>query len=45
VEDGAGESDILTSEGVDEVGVIEGLKEYSSNVVLCPDKSSLYMFN
>jgi hypothetical protein len=45
VEGGAGESDILTSVGVDEVGLAEGLKENSSNVDLCPDRSSLYMFD
>jgi hypothetical protein len=40
---GAGESDILTSEGVDEVGVVEGVKEYSSKVGLWPDRSNLYI--
>jgi hypothetical protein len=44
VEGGAGESEIFFSEGVDEVGV-EGVKEYSSKVGLCPDRSSLYMLD
>jgi len=38
-EAGAGESEIFSSEEVDEVGV----KEYSSKVGLWPDRSNLYI--